>query len=106
MTRPVLNLTAPIAEVKGDGKAYLLPPWNSFFQQFVQQAPAIQNVTSGGSPFQPNPNGTVIVQGAATTTLTRGVVAISLGAGQNIIPVSIGDIVSWTGAATVRFLGA
>lgn len=105
MTRPVLNLNAPIGEVRFN-KVYLLPPWNSFFQQFVQQAPAIQDVTAMGSPFQANQNGTVIVQGAATTTLARGLVSISLGAGQNIIPVSIGDVVSWTGGATVRFLGA
>lgn len=105
MTRPVLNLNSPIGEIKGN-RVYVLPPWNSFFQQFVQQAPVIQDVTLYGSPFQANQNGTVIVQGAATTTLTRGLIAISLGAGQNIIPVSIGDIVSWTGGATVRFLGA
>ena len=105
MTRPVLNLNSPIGEIKGN-RVYVLPPWNSFFQQFVQQAPVIQDVTLYGSPFQANQNGTVIVQGAATTTLTRGLIAISIGAGQNIIPVSIGDIVSWTGGATVRFLGA
>ena len=103
MTRPVLNLNAPIGEVRFN-KVYLLPPWNSFFQQFVQQAPAVQNITSG-SPFQANQNGTVILTSATTVSLTRGTTTISL-TGERIIPVSIGDIVSWTGAATVQFLGA
>lgn len=102
MTRPVLNLTSPIAKVFG-GMAYLVPPWNSFFQQFTQQAPAVQDVTQ--NPFTANQNGTVIVNSAATDTkLTRGNITIDLGAGQKIIPVSIGDTIITDG--TSQFLGS
>lgn len=103
MTLPVPNLQAAIAEGKG-GKVYVIPPWNSFFQQFVQQAPDVADITLP-SPFTANANGTVILTGAATVDLTRGLVTINLN-GERIIPVRIGDTVSWTGAATVQFLGA
>ena len=102
MSQPVLNQKSPLVQIKG-GFGYLIPPWNMFFQQMVQAAPAAADVTT--SPFQANSNGTVIVDGATTTTLTRGTTVIALGAGQKIIPIRIGDIVSWTGPATVQFLG-
>ena len=101
MTLPVPNMQAALVYVRG-GFGFLAPPWNSFFQQFVQPAPAVASVTA--SPFTANANGTVIITGAATITLTRGLVAIALSS--EIIPVSIGDTVSWTGGATVQFLGA
>lgn len=100
MTLPVPNMQAPVVDPK-TGK--LLPPWNSFFQQFVQQAPDVADVTLP-SPFTANANGNVILTGAVTIDLTRGSVTINLN-GQRIIPVRIGDTVSWTGAATVQFLG-
>ncbi len=99
MTRPVPNLLAPVVDKLGK----LLPPWNSFFQQLVQAAPAVANVTL--NPFQANANGSLILTGATTISLTRGSITISL-TGQRIIPISIGDTVSWTGPATVQFLGA
>lgn len=101
-TRPVLNLTSAVVEVKGN-KGYLISPWNSFFQQFVQQAPAIQSIMI--NPFQANQNGTVIITGT-NIILTRGLITINLGTGQKIIPISIGDVISWSGGATVQFLGA
>ncbi len=100
-TRPVPNLNARVVDKAG----FLLAPWNYFFQQFVQQAPKIQDVTSSGSPYKANQNGTVILTGATTVSLTRGLITISL-TGQRIIPISIGDTISWTGPATVQFLGA
>lgn len=100
MTLPVPNINAPLVDKLGK----LLPPWNSFFQQFVQKAPAVANVTSP-SPFTANANGTVILIGATTISLTRGSIIIDL-TGEKIIPVSVGDTVSWTGPATVQFLGA
>lgn len=99
MTLPVPNLRSALVDKEGK----IIPPWNSFFQQFVQPAPAVASV--GTSPFTANANGTVILTGATTVTLTRGSVAISL-TGQRVIPISVGDTVSWTGAATVQFLGA
>lgn len=101
MTLPVPNLKAQVVDKQG----YLLPPWNSFFQQLVQRAPAVQNVS--GSPFTANQNGTVILKGAATVHLTRGNVSIDLsGVDPTIIPISISDTVTWTGSPTVQFLGA
>jgi len=103
MTLPVPNMQAAIARVKG-GVAFIIPPWNSFFQQFVQPAPAVASVTT--SPFTANANGTVIFTGGAPViTLTRGTNNIVL-TGQRIIPISVGDTVSWVGATTVQFLGA
>lgn len=99
MTSPVPNMQAPLVDKAGK----LLSPWNSFFQQLVQQAPAVASVTLP-SPFTANANGKVILTGAATIDLTRGDDTINLN-GQRIIPVRIGDTVSWTGAAVVQFLG-
>lgn len=99
MTRPVPNTNAPMVDKSGK----IIPPWNSFFQQFVQNAPAIQTVTQ--NPFTANQNGTIIVNSAATaTSLTRGSITINLGAGQKIIPVSIGDTITTDG--TSQFLGS
>lgn len=103
MTQPVYNMNAPIAKIKG-GFAYLISPWNSLFQQFTQQAPDVASVTA--NPFTANANGTVIFTGGAPViTLNRGDVNIIL-TGQRIIPISVGDTVSWSGATTVQFLGA
>lgn len=98
MTNPVFNLNSPLV----DKDRKVIPPWNSFFQQFTQKAPAVVDVSTF-SPYTPNSRGTVILTGAATVTLTRGSVSINLN-GERIVPVSIGDTVSWTGGATVQFL--
>lgn len=108
-TRPVPNLNAPIGNAqdsKGNiiAKVYLIAPWMQFWQQFVQKAPAVVDVTSSGSPYTANQNGTVIINGTGIF-LTRGQVSINLGAGQKIIPIAIGDTVSWATASVVQFLG-
>jgi hypothetical protein len=108
MTLPVPNQKSPIAQVKGqDGKAigfaFLIAPWNSWFQQFSQPAPKIVSVTS--SPFTANANGTLILNGSAAIVLTRGSDSINLAGASVIIPIAIGDTVSWTGG-TAKFLGA
>ena len=82
MTSPVPNLGARLVDKFG----FLLPPWNSFFQQLTQRAPAVQNILVAASPFTANANGTIIVKGAATTTLMRGTVSIPLN-GQVVIPI-------------------
>ncbi len=99
MTNPVLNLNSPLV----DKFRKVIPPWNSFFQQFTQNAPKVVDVTQ--NPYTPNARGNVILTGATTVSLTRGLVVIDL-TGQMIIPVGIGDTVTWTGPATVQFLGA
>lgn len=96
----VPNMLSPLVDKAGK----LVKPWNTFFQQFVQPAPAV--VTVLNSPFTANEDGTVIFTGGAPViTLTRGSDNITL-TGQRIIPISIGDTVSWIGATTVQFLGA
>lgn len=102
MTLPVPNMQSALASVR-DGLAYLIPPWNSFFQQFVQPAPDVAVVTLP-SPFTANANGKVILTGAATINLTRGSVTVNLN-GERIIPVRIGDTIAWTGAAVVQYWG-
>lgn len=108
-TLPLPNQQSPLVSVKDKngkeiGKGYIIPPWNSFFQQFTQNAPAVADVTQ--SPFTANANGTVIIKGATTITLSRGTTDIVL-TGQEIIPISISDVLSWTGSPTsVQFLGA
>lgn len=107
-TLPVPNQKAPIAQVKGsDGKligsAYIIAPWNSWFQQFSQPAPKVQTITI--SPFTANSNGTLILNGSAAIVLTRGSVHINLSGTSVIIPIAIGDTVSWAGG-TAQFLGA
>lgn len=99
MTLPVPNMLAPLVDKLGK----LLPPWNSFFQQLVQPAPAVATVTEP-SPFTANSNGKVIITGAVTINLTRGIDTVNLN-GQRIIPVRISDTIDWTGAATVQFWG-
>ena len=100
MTSPVVNLNAPLVDKSGK----VIPPWNSFFQQFTQNAPTVVDVAI--SPYTPNVKGMVIIKGATTITLTRGLVDIIL-TGQIIIPMSIGDTLSWTGKPTsVQFLEA
>ena len=102
MTQPVPNLRSRLVDKFG----YLIPPWNSFFQQLVQPAPAVVSVGVSSTPFTANANGTLIVKGATTITLTRGTVNITL-TGQIIIPIAVSDTVSWTGTPTsVQFLGA
>lgn len=99
MTQPVANLQAPLVDKSGK----IIPPWNSFFQQFTQSAPAVVNVTQ--KPYTANTKGVLILTGATAITLTRGNVNINL-TGQRIIPISIGDTVTWSGAATAQFLGS
>lgn len=87
-----------------DKQLKIIPPWNSWFQQFTQIAPASIDVSTT-NPFTANAMGTLIIQGATTVTLTRGTTVINLST-QEIIPISIGDTISWTGVPTlVQFLG-
>lgn len=107
-TLPVPNQQSAIAEIRKDsaGKllAYLTSPWNMWFQQFSQTAPKVVDVSSLSAGFTANSNGTLILTGAGAITFTRGNVNIVL-TGQRIIPIGIGDKVTWAGG-TAQFLGA
>ncbi len=94
----VPNLLAPITNALNK----VIPPWNSFFQQFTATAFASETPTS--SPYEPNTQGNMFfTSGTPTITLTRGPLVLTL-TGQKIIPVAVGDIVTWSGATTVHFL--
>ena len=115
MTLPVLNLLSALVEIRkganGKLQGYLIPPWNSFFQQFVQPAPAVVDVALDGSPatFTPNVNGNLIISGGVVSniSLMRGTSVIDL-TGEKIIPTAINDTVSitYSSAPSVKFLGA
>lgn len=98
-TNPVYNQNSPLVDKAGR----IAQPWNSFFQQFTQKQAAIVDV-SGLSPYTANVIGKLFLTGATTITFTRGSVSINLN-GVRIIPISIGDTVSWTGPAVAQFAG-
>ena len=80
----------------------IIPPWNSFFQQFT--APAKDAEIPTISPYTPNTQGNLIfTSGTPAITLTRGELDLIL-TGQKIIPIAVGDTVTWSGATTVHFL--
>lgn len=110
-TLPVPNLLSPLVNAAGK----LIPPWNSWFQQFSQAAPAVAAITVGGSPFSytANSNGNLIVSGGTVSliTLTRGTDTIIIAtstATPRIVPISIGDTITVTYSVlpTLQFLGA
>ncbi len=112
MTSPVPNLQAALVAIR-ENKGFLIPPWNSFFQQLTQRAPKVVNVNVTGSPFSytANANGNLIISGGIVSaiTLIRGLVSIPLSTVRPlIIPISIGDTVkiTFTGTPTLQFLGA
>lgn len=104
MTQLVANLQAPLVTVKDSkgnviGSGTIIQPWNSFFQQFTQAAPAAVTATSS---FTPNAKGTLILNAPVTVTLTRGSASFSIVT--QIVPIGIGDTVTWSGT-TAQFLG-
>ena len=109
---PVPNLFAALVN-PSTGK--LLPPWNSWFQQFSQQAPQVAAITVGTSPFSYTANtpGNLIISGGTVSliTLTRGTVTITIAsstADPVIVPIAIGDTVeiTYTVLPTIQFLGS
>lgn len=100
----VPNSKSPIGEVKDKsgkiiGQAFITQVWASFFQQFTQQAPAVQELVLTASPFliTPNTKGNFIITGGtiSNVSLIRGPIIINV-TGEKIIPISIGDTLSIT----------
>jgi len=88
----VPNLKAALT----DAMNKVIPPWNSFFQQFTAPAKAAETPTS---PYTPNTQGSLIfITAPASITLARGQLSISL-TGQKIVPVAVGDTVTWSGGS-------
>lgn len=108
MTQPVLNQNSPLVDIK-TGK--VIPPWNSFFQQFTQKATAVQNITLTGSPFSytPNNRGNVVISGGTVSaiSLIRGLVVIPLSTVRPLmVYLGIGDTIQITYSVlpTLQFL--
>lgn len=118
LTVPLPSILSPIARVeisfqgrKVSGEAFIVSPWNSFFQQFVQNPPAAIDIELDGSPFTitPNAHGILNISGGTVSavTLTRGTTTITIaGDARAIIPVRISDMVTITYSVlpTVKFL--
>jgi hypothetical protein len=88
-----------------------LPPWTTFFQQFVQAPSAGIALIVGSSPFiyivkEP---GLIAVVGGNVSAIAfiRGTINIDV-TGQKLIPVYIKDIikVTYTGLPVINFLSA
>lgn len=109
MTSPLPNMLAALVDVR-NGKGYIIDPWNSFFQQFTQQAPASVGIT-GTSPltYTANVKGNLLVIGGTISniSLIRGSTTFNL-TGQTIIPISIGDtvVITFSVTPTIAFLGS
>lgn len=119
-TLPLPNMSAALVKVVGGngqviGRGYVVPPWNSWFQQFSQAAPDVIDVAIGTSPFSytPNSNGTLVISSGTVSliNLIRGTTTIAVAtstANPVIVPIALGDTVevTYTVAPTMQFLGA
>jgi hypothetical protein len=100
----VPNMVAPLVQVRGPkGEIYkgtLIPPWNSFFQQFTQAPPPVMALPVVGSPFtyEAKELGTILISGGTLTdvSFTRGSDVTTLGNAARVIPVNVRDIVTIT----------
>ena len=108
---PVYNLLTPIVDKEGK----LIAPWNMFFQQLVQPAPAVASVTLTGSPFDftPNTNGNAIVYGGTVSNISiiRGTDVITVASSTTnpvIVPLAINDTlrVTYSVLPAIKFLGS
>lgn len=102
---PLQNLLARFVDTNGR----LIPPWNSYLQQFTQAPPKVLPLTVGLSPYsyQAVEPGIVAVTGGTISLieLTRGTVTIDV-TGTKLIPVSINDTVTVTYSVlpTIQFI--
>lgn len=89
----------------------IIPPWNSYLQQFTQKPPPVMAIDVTASPFSYTAvePGNVAISGGTVSAivLTRGSVSITI-VGSNFVPVAIGDIVTVTYSVlpTIRFIPA
>ena len=91
----VPNLSSALVDKLGK----IIPPWNSFFQQFT--APA-KSADIPSSPYTPNTQGNLIFTSPTAIHLIRGELDLSITA--SIIPLAVGDTATWAGSPTVYFL--
>lgn len=85
MTLVIPNMTAPMVGKGG----VIIPPWNSFFQQFTGSPSGIMSIVLGASPFtyQAGEPGTVVISGGTVSAvhLIRGSVNINMGTARAIV---------------------
>jgi hypothetical protein len=103
MSLPVVNLKSALVNAKG----FILQPWITFFQQFVQAPQASMGVTIGSSPFsyvavEP---GLLVASGGTVSgiTLTRGSTTVTISG--NSVSLEIKDVaeVTYSVAPTLEF---
>ena len=101
---PLPNLRSKVVNTLG----FLIAPWNSFLQQFVQAPPTAMPITVGASPFTftaSEPGILTVVPGTISSIVFgRGSVTANI-TGQRSIPVCLNDyvIITYSVIPTVRF---
>jgi len=104
--QPLPNQSSPFVN---NQTGTIVPPWNSYLQQFTQAPPKFIAITVGVSPFSykaKEPGYISIADGVVSAiALIRGIVNIDV-TGVKLIPVSIEDIVkvTYTGLPTIKFI--
>lgn len=96
MSLTVPNVQSALVNTAG----LVLQPWISFFQQFVQ-APSAATPQSVNSSYTAKEPGTLSVVGGTLLHVTRG--STTIATTSDFIPIEIGDVVTWAGAATIIF---
>ena len=104
------NMFAPLVnKITG----VIVPPWNSFFQQFTNPAQAISDIAVTGSPFQIQQNdiGHFLVSGGTVSAIKiiRGKTTITVATNTTnprLVPISLGDTleVTYTVVPTIKFI--
>jgi hypothetical protein len=104
------NMFAPLVnKITG----VIVPPWNSFFQQFTNPAQAISDIAVTASPFQIQQNdiGHFLVSGGTVSAIKiiRGKTTITVATNTTnprLIPISLGDTleVTYTVLPTIKFI--
>lgn len=97
MSFRIYNITAPLV----DGGGRIIPPWNSFFQQFTNNAQPFSVPKLDKSPFTITPNviGNFFIKGGTVTSinLIRGKSNLQMytdTTNPRIVPISLADSLS------------
>ena len=90
--QPLPNQGSPFVKLPS---GLIIPPWNSYLQQFTQAPPAITLITVGASPFSyraVEPGYLSVIGGTVITIqLVRG--SFSVYVAQTLVPMGIADTV-------------
>jgi hypothetical protein len=92
-----------------DERGKIVPPWNTFFQQFTNAPSGIRSALVNGSPFnfQASELGTLFISGGTVTAISfkRGGTALDM-TGLKLIPVARLDqvLINYTVKPNVQFI--